>query len=72
MSWWQLCVWNINGWEKCKSKAIQSPAGSLPSPLTDTTIQFNSVNQVQLLVVQESQIAIYDASELEYVCHVRY
>eukprot|EP00253_Pinus_taeda_P023572 PITA_23572 len=65
----QLCVWNINGWEKCKSKGINSQAGRFPSPLAVKTVQFNNINQAQLLVVQESQIAIYDASELECLCH---
>lgn len=67
----KLCVWNINGWEKGKSKSIHSQAGNWPSPspLADTTVQFDNINQVKLLVVQENQIAIYDASKLECVCH---
>lgn len=65
----QLCVWKYEGWEKCKSKAINSEAGRFPSPLSVTAVQFNNINQAQLLVVQESQIAIYDASELECLHH---
>lgn len=69
---WQLCVWGMNGWERKKSKSVhtQAQAGNSSSPLADTRVQFHD-DQVQLLVVQESQIAIYDASKLECVCHVR-
>ncbi|XP_071737370.1 protein TOPLESS-RELATED PROTEIN 2-like isoform X2 [Rutidosis leptorrhynchoides] len=55
----QLCIWNINGWEKRKSRSIQSPPGH-PSSLTgETKVQFHN-DQRHLLVVHESQIAIYD------------
>ncbi|KAL3645777.1 Protein TOPLESS-RELATED PROTEIN 2 [Castilleja foliolosa] len=56
----QLCSWSIDGWEKKKSRPIQVPPGQ-PSPLTgETKVQFHN-NQSHLLVVHESQIAIYDA-----------
>lgn len=55
----QLCVWNIDGWEKRKARPIQAPPGH-PSPLVgETKVQFNN-DQTHILVVHESQIAIYD------------
>ncbi|KAL2455703.1 Topless-related protein 1 [Forsythia ovata] len=55
----QLCVWNIDGWEKKKLRPIQAPP-SLQSPLVgETRVQFHN-NQSHLLVVHESQIAVYD------------
>ncbi|KDP21790.1 hypothetical protein JCGZ_00577 [Jatropha curcas] len=59
----QLCVWSIDGWEKRKSRFIQPPPGR-QSPLAgETKVQFHN-DQTHLLVVHESQIAIYD-SKLE-------
>ncbi|OMP03724.1 hypothetical protein CCACVL1_02292 [Corchorus capsularis] len=59
----QLCVWSIDGWEKKKLRFIQAPAGR-QSPLAgETKVQFHN-DQTHLLVVHESQIAIYD-SKLE-------
>ncbi|KAL2550958.1 Protein TOPLESS [Forsythia ovata] len=56
----QLCIWNIDGWEKKKSRGIQAPPGH-PSPLVgETRVQFHN-NQSHLLVVHESQISVYDA-----------
>ncbi|CAI9772281.1 unnamed protein product [Fraxinus pennsylvanica] len=55
----QLFVWNIDGWEKKKSRPIQVPP-ALQSPLVgETRVQFHN-NQSHLLVVHESQIAVYD------------
>ncbi|KAL0297488.1 UNVERIFIED_CONTAM: protein TOPLESS-RELATED PROTEIN 2 [Sesamum radiatum] len=55
-----LCIWSIDGWEKKKSRPIQAPPGH-PTPLVgETRVQFHN-NQSHLLVVHESQIAIYDA-----------
>lgn len=60
----QLCVWANDTWEKKKSVAIQMPAGKTPSG--DTRVQFNS-DQTCLLVVHETQLAIYDASKMERI-----
>ncbi|XAR70707.1 hypothetical protein NMG60_11027659 [Bertholletia excelsa] len=55
----QLCVWNIDGWEKRKARPIQAPQGH-PSPLVgETKVQFHN-DQTHLLVVHESQIAVCD------------
>ncbi|KAJ0802366.1 putative transcription factor WD40-like family [Helianthus annuus] len=55
----QLCIWNISGWEKRKSRSIQSPPGHPSSLVGETKVQFHN-DQRHLLVVHESQIAIYD------------
>ncbi|XVE90489.1 hypothetical protein DITRI_Ditri20bG0081700 [Diplodiscus trichospermus] len=56
----QLCVWSIDGWEKKKSRFIQAPS-CRQSPLAgETRVQFQN-DQSHLLVVHESQIAIYDS-----------
>ncbi|KAJ7518741.1 hypothetical protein O6H91_20G006000 [Diphasiastrum complanatum] len=63
----QINVWSIDGWEKRKSKAIQIPAGRGGSNATgDTKVQFHN-DHLRLLVVHETQLAIYDASKLERV-----
>ncbi|XP_008803470.2 protein TOPLESS-RELATED PROTEIN 2 isoform X1 [Phoenix dactylifera] len=59
----QLCVWSIDGWEKKKSRFIQAPASRAAPLVGDTKVQFHN-DQAHLLVVHESQLAIYD-SKLE-------
>ncbi|XP_022719481.1 topless-related protein 3-like isoform X2 [Durio zibethinus] len=59
-----LCVWSIDTWEKRKSVAIQIPAGKAPTG--DTRVQFHS-DQILMLVVHETQLAIYDASKIERI-----
>nr|GMC64438.1 topless-related protein 4-like isoform X2 [Ipomoea batatas]GMD04069.1 topless-related protein 4-like isoform X2 [Ipomoea batatas]GMD06010.1 topless-related protein 4-like isoform X2 [Ipomoea batatas]GME12064.1 topless-related protein 4-like isoform X2 [Ipomoea batatas] len=60
----QLCVWSSDAWEKQTSKYLQLPVGRAAAPLADTRVQFHQ-DQTQLLVVHETQIAIYEASKLE-------
>ncbi|KAF2307284.1 hypothetical protein GH714_026099 [Hevea brasiliensis] len=60
----QLCVWSVDTWEKRKSVTIQIPAGKAPNG--DTWVQFHS-DQTRLLVVHETQLAMYDASKMERV-----
>ncbi|KAI4301739.1 hypothetical protein L6164_034986 [Bauhinia variegata] len=60
----QLCVWSIDAWEKRKSMAIQLSAGK--APVGDTRVQFHS-DQIRLLVVHETQLAIYDASKMDRI-----
>lgn len=60
----QLCMWGTDGWEKRKTKFVQvQPGGRSPS-MGDTRVQFHN-DQVRLLVVHESQLAVYDASKLD-------
>ncbi|GAA0142061.1 hypothetical protein LIER_03046 [Lithospermum erythrorhizon] len=55
----QLCVWSIDGWEKKRTRPIQAPPG-VSSPLVGATrVQFHN-DQSRVLVVHESQIALYD------------
>ncbi|EOY11570.1 TOPLESS-related 3 [Theobroma cacao] len=60
----QLCVWSIFTWVKTKSVAMQMPAGKAPTG--DTRVQFHS-DGIRLLVVHETQLAIYNASKMERV-----
>jgi len=60
----QLCLWGIDGWEKRKSKVVPVQPGRSSPPVGDTRVQFHN-DQIHLLVVHESQLAIYDASKLE-------
>ncbi|XP_047970386.1 protein TOPLESS-RELATED PROTEIN 2-like isoform X1 [Salvia hispanica] len=56
----QLCVWIIDGWEKKMARTIQAPPGHQTPLVGETKVQFHN-NQTHLLVVHESQIAVYDA-----------
>ncbi|KAG6389672.1 hypothetical protein SASPL_151145 [Salvia splendens] len=56
----ELCVWIIDGWEKKMSRPIQAPPGHQTPLVGETKVQFHN-NQTHLLVVHESQIAVYDA-----------
>lgn len=60
----QLCVWSTDGWEKQASKTLQMPTGRGAAPFADTRVQFH-LDQIHLLVVHETQIAIYEAPKLE-------
>ncbi|KAK4746755.1 hypothetical protein SAY87_025792 [Trapa incisa] len=60
----QLCVWSTDGWEKQSSTVLQMPAGRGAAALADTRVQFH-LDQIHLVVVHESQIAIYEAPKLE-------
>ncbi|KAI8562362.1 hypothetical protein RHMOL_Rhmol03G0030400 [Rhododendron molle] len=60
----QLCIWSIDTWEKLKSVSIQLPAGKACNG--DTRVEFHS-NQIRLLVSHETQLAIYDASEMDRI-----
>ncbi|KAF8034498.1 hypothetical protein BT93_C0727 [Corymbia citriodora subsp. variegata] len=60
----QLCVWSTDGWEKQASKVLQMPTGRGAAPLAYTRVQFH-LDQILLLVVHETQIAIYEAPKLD-------
>ncbi|KAH7416089.1 hypothetical protein KP509_14G074500 [Ceratopteris richardii] len=62
----QVCVWSVDGWEKRKSKFLQGQAGRTLPPSGDTKVQFHN-DQVRLLVVHESQLAIYDVAKFERI-----
>ncbi|KVI11648.1 hypothetical protein Ccrd_009937 [Cynara cardunculus var. scolymus] len=67
----QLCVWSTDGWEKQTSKQLQIPGGRVAAPLADTRVQFHQ-DQTHLLVVHETQIAIFEAPKLECLKQYRY
>lgn len=64
-------MWSIDGWERKKSRFIQAPPTRAAAPLVgDTRVQFHN-DQSHLLVVHESQLAIYD-SKLECLSSVSF
>ncbi|CAM8938645.1 unnamed protein product [Rhodiola kirilowii] len=60
----QLCVWSTDAWERQESKYLQMPTGRVANPLSDTRVQFHQ-DQIHVLAVHETQIAIYSAAKLE-------
>ncbi|KAJ1443545.1 WD40/YVTN repeat-like-containing domain superfamily [Sesbania bispinosa] len=60
----ELFFWSIGSWDKKKSLSIQIPAGY--AHVGDTYVQFH-IDQVNLLVCHETQLAIYDASKMELI-----
>lgn len=60
----QLCVWSTDGWDKQASKFLQPQPGRTLAPVADTRVQFHQ-DQIHLLAIHESQIAIYEAPKLE-------
>ena len=65
----QLCVWSMDEWEKQASKFLQIPPGCVSSPHAQTRVQFHQ-DQIHVLAVHETQIAIYKAPKLEYLKQV--
>ncbi|XP_058205820.1 uncharacterized protein LOC131319541 isoform X9 [Rhododendron vialii] len=60
----QLCLWSIDKFEHLKSVPVQLPAGKACNG--DTRVQFHS-DEIHLLVSHETQLAIYDASEMDHI-----
>ncbi|RWW08250.1 hypothetical protein BHE74_00040558, partial [Ensete ventricosum] len=60
----QLCVWGTDGWDKQRSRFLQIPSGHTPTTISDTRVQFHQ-DQKHLLVVHETQIAIFETTKLE-------
>ncbi|XP_058195867.1 topless-related protein 4 [Rhododendron vialii] len=63
-----LCVWSSDEWENQASRVLEIPAGAswrTPTPAAPTHVQVHQ-DQFHLLVVHETQIAIYDAPKQEY------
>jgi len=54
----QLCIWSTDNWENKKSRYIRPPS-SCSALVGDIMVQFH-YDQTHLLVVHESQLAIYD------------
>ncbi|CAA7027040.1 unnamed protein product [Microthlaspi erraticum] len=62
----QLCIWSTDGWEKQGSKYLQVPNGRSMPAVSETRVQFHQ-DQIHLLVVHETQIAIFDAQKLDWL-----
>ncbi|XWS20441.1 hypothetical protein CRYUN_Cryun31cG0101500 [Craigia yunnanensis] len=60
----QLFVWRMDGWEKQASKFLHIPSGHVPNPLGQTRVQFHQ-DQIHVLAVHGTHIAIYEAPKLE-------
>uniref|UniRef100_M4CP67 CTLH domain-containing protein n=1 Tax=Brassica campestris TaxID=3711 RepID=M4CP67_BRACM len=60
----QVCVWGMAGWEKRSSMYLKASKGRSMPAVSDTRVQFHQ-NEIHLLVVNETQIAIYDAQKLD-------
>ncbi|XP_074343882.1 topless-related protein 3-like [Apium graveolens] len=59
-----ICIWSIDTWEKRNSFPLQLPTGHWP--IGDTRVQFDS-NQVRFLVSHETQLALYDATNVDRI-----
>ncbi|XP_038696642.1 topless-related protein 4-like isoform X2 [Tripterygium wilfordii] len=59
----QLCVWSTDAWEKQTSVFLQLPTGRHTNPHADTRVQFHN-DQIHLLAVHETQIALFEAPKL--------
>ncbi|XVE53582.1 hypothetical protein DITRI_Ditri03aG0014200 [Diplodiscus trichospermus] len=62
----QIIVWDLNHWERQKGCFLQTPAGRTAAARSDIQIQFQQ-DQIHLLVVNETQLAIYDMRKLECI-----
>ncbi|KAJ4707841.1 Protein TOPLESS [Melia azedarach] len=60
----QIIVWSCDGWERQKNTFLHIPPGRIPSAMSDTLVQFHH-DQMHFLVVNETQLAIYDSIKLE-------
>lgn len=68
----QLCVWTLEGWEKRASKLLPIPTAATGSELNNnrqTRLQFHQ-DQMHVLVVHKTQIAIYEAFGLYFINQV--
>lgn len=62
-------MWGADGWDKQRNKFLQTPSGHTSSTSSDTRVQFHQ-DQIHFLAVHETQIALYDANNLECVKQV--
>ncbi|XP_017978816.1 PREDICTED: topless-related protein 1 isoform X2 [Theobroma cacao] len=60
----QLCVWNTDGWEMQEARFLQVSAWRTPTAQSDMAVQFHQ-DQMHFLVVDETQLAIYETTKLE-------
>ncbi|KDP33561.1 hypothetical protein JCGZ_07132 [Jatropha curcas] len=60
----QIIVWSSDKWEKQKNTFVKIPAGRTPAGMSNTQVQIH-LDQIHLLVVHETQLAIYETTKLE-------
>jgi hypothetical protein len=60
----QVIVWSTDRWERKKNCVLQIPAGRTPPAMSGTQVQFHQ-DQIHLLVVHETLLAIYETTKLE-------
>ncbi|XP_011036611.1 PREDICTED: topless-related protein 1-like [Populus euphratica] len=60
----QVMVWSTDRWERKKNCVLQIPAGRTPPAISGTQVQFH-LDQIHLLVVHETLLAIYETTKLE-------
>lgn len=66
----QVCVWALEGWEKKTNRFLHIPTGRGSNPHGQTRVQFHQ-DQIHMLIVHETQLAIYEASKLDCVKQVQ-
>jgi len=54
------------GWEKRSTRQLKAPKGRSMPAVSDTRVQFHQ-NEIHLLVVSETHIAIFDAQKLDWL-----
>lgn len=57
-------MWTIDGWEKQSTRHLYTPGGRVHAPYSETHVQFHQ-DQIHLLVVHETQIAIFQAPRMD-------
>ncbi|XP_062163072.1 topless-related protein 1-like isoform X2 [Alnus glutinosa] len=62
----QIIVWNSDRWERQNSGFLQIPAGRTSTAMLDTQVQFHQ-DQIHLLAINGTQLAIYETKKLECV-----
>ncbi|XP_076892120.1 protein TOPLESS-like [Bidens hawaiensis] len=62
----QLCVWSTDRWIKKTCEQLKTPGGDDAAPFADTHLQFHQ-DQKHLLVVHETQLAIFEFPSFKYL-----
>ncbi|GAU33853.1 hypothetical protein TSUD_393610 [Trifolium subterraneum] len=62
----QLISWNMNNWSMNRSVSIQMRTGENAAP-SETKVQFHG-DQVMLLACHQTQLVIYNASNMKPIC----
>ncbi|KAL3499954.1 hypothetical protein ACH5RR_039047 [Cinchona calisaya] len=61
-----ICVWSIDSLQQLANKFLEIPPGCAPNPLAYTRLQSHPKHS-DILVVHETQIAVYKASTLDRI-----